>query len=138
MKQTLDMRFIRYLNLFEKVTGVRIKNCFSYNSSIVFAVPSAFMSRAIGAGGKNVKRLTYLLGKKVKMLALPENIGEAEKFISELVKPITFRGLEISGNEIIITGNRQSKAALIGRNKTRLEELKKIVEEFFEKALKIA
>ncbi len=137
MKQTLDMRFIRYLNLFEKVTKVRVKNCFFYNRSIVFAVPFSLMSKAIGISGKNVKKLTYMLGKKVKIVALPKNIEEAERFVSDIVKPVTFKGMEITADKLIITGSRQSKAALIGRNKTRFSELSKIIEEYFGKKLRI-
>jgi len=137
MKQTLDMRLIRYLNLFERVMGVRSKNCFFYNNYVVFAVPSSLVSKAIGEKGKNVKKLITLLGKKIKIVSLPKNIEDAERFISEIVEPVQFKNLEVTQKEIIITAGKQSKAALIGRNKIRFKELKKVVNEFFGKDLKI-
>ena len=137
MKQTLDMRLIRYLNLFERVMGVRSKNCFFYNNYVVFAVPSSLVSKAIGEKGKNVKKLIPLLGKKIKIVSLPKNIEDAERFISEIVEPVQFKNLEVTQKEIIITAGKQSKAALIGRNKIRFKELKKVVNEFFGKDLKI-
>jgi len=135
--QTLDMKFIRYLNLFEKVTRVRTQNCFFYNKTLIFAVPKHLMSKAIGAGGKNVKKLVEILGKKVKIISLPSEDNNIEKFILEVIYPITFKSLEVSENEIVISASTQSKAALIGRNKVRLQELGNMIEEFFGKKLRI-
>ena len=137
MKQTIDMKCMRYLNLFEKITGVRTKNCFSYNNFVIFAVPGALMSRVIGENGKNAKQVSYILGKKVKIVSLPENARETEKFVADIVSPFTFRNLEVTDKEIIIYANKDSKAALIGRNKIKLEELKKIIEEYFGKELRL-
>ncbi len=135
--QTLDILFIRYLNLFEKITGIRIKNCFFYNNFVVFGVPSSLMARAIGEGGMNVKRLSELLKKKIKIVALPENISSAGRFVSAIVNPVRFKNLEIRDEEIIITAGQQNKASLIGRNKARLGELSDIVGHYFNKKLRI-
>jgi len=137
MIQTLDMRVIRYLNLFEKITRVRTNNCFFYNNFIIFAVPFFSVSKAIGEEGRNVKKLVPIVGKKIKIVCLPESIKDARKFISEVVSPLSFNSFGISGEEIIISANRQNKASLIGRNKVRLMELQKIVKEVFGKNLKI-
>lgn len=137
MKQTIDMKFIRYLNLFEKTTGVRCKNCFFYNNFLIFSIPRGLISRAIGSEGKNVKKLANILNKRIKIVALPDNLEDTEKFISEIIKPVQFKTLEITQDEIIISASRQTKASLIGRNKVRLEELKKIIEDFFDKRLRL-
>lgn len=135
--KTLDMRFIRYLNLFEKITKLRIKDCFFYNNAMIFVVPTVFVSKAIGEGGKNVKKLSQILGKRVKIVTLPHDINDAEKFISDIINPVKFKSLEIADNEIIINAGRESKAALIGRNKIRLKEMKMIVKQYFGKELRI-
>jgi NusA-like KH domain protein len=137
IKQTLDMRFIRYLNLFEKITKVRPKHCFFYNNYVVFSVSSVFISKAVGRDGKNVKKLASILNKKIKIISPPKSVGGTEKFISEIIKPSRFKTLEVSQSEIIITADRHTKAVLMGRNKTRLQELKKITQEFFGKDLRI-
>ena len=135
--KTLDMRFIRYLNLFERITRVRTKNCFFYNNLIVFAVPRANVSRAIGREGRNVKRISEIIKKRIKIVVLPHNINDAEEFLSEVVEPVAFKNIEINGDEIIINAGRQSKAALIGRDKVRLKEMKDIVKEYFNKSVRI-
>jgi len=137
MKQIIDMRFIRYLNLFSKITGVESKNCFFYNNFLIFSIPNNLISRAIGKHGKNVKELSGIINKRIKIIALPESMDETERFISEIISPIQFKNLEITQDEVIIYASRQSKAAIIGRNKVRLMELKKIIEEHFGKKLRI-
>ena len=131
MERTLDMQFIRYLNLFEKITRVRIQHCFSYNSTIIFVVPKMVMAKAIGENGKNIKKLTEILERKVKVIAEPEGREDIERFILSIVYPINFKNVDIKDDFLVINAGRQNKAALIGRNKTRLEEMKNILESYF-------
>ncbi len=131
MGKTLDMQLIRYINLFEKVSGIRPKSCFIYNSSIVFTVVPRQISRAIGENGKNVKKLVKILGKKVKIVVEPRSIEDIENFITSIVHPVKVNEIKVNGEEVIINAGRQNKALLIGRNKSRLEEMQKILEEYF-------
>lgn len=95
------------------------------------------MSRAIGEGGKNVRRLSEILSKRIKIISAPNGISDARKFIESIVDPIRFKGLEIRNDDMIATGNTQSKAALIGRNKRRLFEMQKVIKDFFNKDFKV-
>lgn len=131
MERTLDMKFIMYVNLFEKITKIRIQHCFSYNSAIIFVVPEEVMARAIGEQGRNIKKLTEILGRRVKVIAKPEGKQDIERFILSIVHPIRFKNIELKEDSLIINAGRQSKAALIGRNKARLEEMKNILESYF-------
>ncbi len=137
MKQTIDMKLMRYLNLFEKITKIRTNYCFDYNNVLIFIVPANFVSRAIGEKGKNVKKLASLLRKKIKIIAFPEDETKIEKFIISIVEPAAFSSIEIGGEEVIISANRQNKAILIGRNKARFNELDRILREVLNKKLKI-
>lgn len=131
MERTLDMKFIRYLNLFEKVAKIRCQHCFVYNSIIIFLVPRPLMARAIGESGKNVKKLSEILEKKVKIIAIPDGMGEIGKFIMDIVHPVKFKSLEVREGMVVITAGMQSKAALIGRDKKRLEEMREILGQYF-------
>ena len=73
------MKFMRYLNLFEKITKVRTQHCFFYNSTVVFLVPKAEMSKAIGESGKSIKKLSQILEKKVKIITLPSGSEDLQK-----------------------------------------------------------
>ncbi len=89
------MRFIRYLNLFEKITGVRSQHCFDYNSTIVFLVPQQFVAIAIGENGKKKKKLAEILGRKARVIAIPSGIKDIERFVVTIVSPLKFKSLEV-------------------------------------------
>mgnify|MGYP001602893018 FL=1 len=137
MVNTIDMQDMRHLNLFEKITRIRTRFCFKYNENIIFCVPKNFVSKAVGEGGKNVKKLGEILRRRIKIITAPNGIEDARVFFESVVSPTTFKELEVKGNEIIITAGSQSKAALIGRNKRRILELQKIAQDFFGKELKV-
>ena len=73
----------------------------------------------------------------MKIIKDANGIEDAERFVEDIVNPVTFVSLEIREDEIIITAGMRSKAALLGRNKRRLAELKIILEDNFGKELKI-
>lgn len=137
MVNTIDMQEIRYLNLFEKMTGVRTNFCFKYNETIVFCVPKPVLLKAIGPGSKNIRRMSEVLERKIKVVPQPRGLQDAEFFIRAVTNPTTFRNFEVKDNEIIITGG-DNKAMLIGRNKKRLLEMQDIVKDFFGKEFRVA
>lgn len=136
MVNTLDMQEIRYLNLFENIMRVRTRFCLKYNEALVFCVPHPLVPKAVGEGGKNIRKMSEILGKRIKVVASPRGIQDAEYFIKTVVNPVTFKRIEIKDDEVIITGGK-NKAALIGRNKRRFFEMQKIVRGFFKKDYRI-
>ncbi len=137
MVNTLDMKDLRYLKLFEKVTNLRTHYCFEYNNTIIFCVPKEFVSKAIGPEAKNLRRINEIIKKRVKVIAIPRNSEDIKKFIELVVSPVTFKDLEILEDEIILNAGTQSKAALIGREKRRLIEMQRITKDFFKKNFRI-
>ena len=123
MVNTINMQDMRYLNLFGKITRVNTRFCFKYNETIVFCVPRRLVSKAIGKNGENVKKMSEILRKKIKIIKKPEGIQDAKTFIEDIISPVKFRDIEVKDKEIIITAGSQSKAALIGRNKRRFLEM---------------
>jgi len=133
MAGTIDMQLMRYINLFSRTTKVPTTKCFIYNNQIVFAVPKAKVSVAIGKGADNVKKLNGILRKKIKVVAMPasdnrEGIG---KFVEAVVAPVEFNKVEVKENSVTINAGRQSKAALIGRGRQRERELSEVLKNFF-------
>ena len=131
------MQHMRYLNLFGKITRVSTRYCFKYNEALVFCVPKRLIFQAFGENAKNAKQMSQILGKRIKIIAVPKDVKDAKSFISAIVSPVTFRKLEITPSEIILTAGSQSKAALIGRNKRRFLEMQKIVKDFFKREFRI-
>ena len=137
MVNTLDMRDLRYLNLFEKVTGIRTHYCFEYNNAVIFCVPRELVSTAIGPDVRNLRRISEIIKKRVKVIPIPKAPQDIRRFIELIVSPVTFKDLEVSEDEIILNAGSQSKAALIGRDKRRLIEMQKITKDFFKKDFRI-
>ena len=125
------MQFIRYANLFNRVTRISTNHCFEYNNAIVFAVPRALVSRAIGPDNQNLKRLNQVLGKKVKIVAIPHGREDITNFVSVITYPVRFKGIEIKEDFATINASNQSKASLIGRNKVRLNEMTNVLGQYF-------
>ena len=137
MTSTINMQDMRHLNLFERITKIRTRFCFKYNETIFFCVPKPLISRAIGGEGMNVKKISEILGRKIKVIAQPDKKYQVKEFIQDIISPVTFKDLQITENEIVLTAGSPNKAALIGRNKRRLLEMKKIIKDFFEKDFRI-
>lgn len=138
MTKTFDMQFIRYINLFGRVTRISPKHCFSYNNMLVFVVPKEAVSSAIGPDNVNLKKLSDILGKRIRVLAQPMGSKDLIPFIQTLVSPIQFEKLEVVENPnnptkeaIITTAGRENKAMLIGRERAREAELKEILDQYF-------
>jgi len=137
MVNTINMQDMRYLNLFEKIMKVRTRFCFRYNDAIIFSVPKELVAKSIGENGRNVKKMSEILRKRIKVVPSPRGIMDVGAFINSIVSPLTIKGVEVKNNEIIVSGGK-NKAALIGRNKRRLLEMQKIVKDFFGKDVRIA
>ena len=94
------------------------------------------MARAIGENGRNIKRMSEILGKKIKIVAAPKGIGDVKIFIRAVVSPVAPKNIEIKDNEVVVAGG-SNKAALIGRNKRRLLEMQKIIKDYFGKEFRV-
>ena len=125
------MQLIRYANVFNRVTRIRSNHCFPYNNAIVFAVPRVLVVKAIGLDNKNLKILSEILKRKIKIVAIPNGKDDIENFVSVITNPVRFKGIEIRNGEAIISASPQSRASLIGRGKIRLEEMQDILEQYF-------
>ena len=131
MVKVLSMQFIRYVNLFSKITRIRTNHCFEYNNAIVFAVPRNLVSRALGQNNENLRRLNEVLGRRVKIVAIPHGREDIENFVSIITYPVKFKAIEIKDDNAVISAGSQSKAILIGRNKCRLNEMQNVLSQYF-------
>ena len=137
MTNILDMQDLRYLNLFAKITKVDTRYFFEYNNMLVFCVPKNLIQKALGQNAENLKKISSVIGKRIRIVAYPEEIGNAREFIKNIINPLTFNDLEITADEIILIAGRMNKALLIGREKKRLNEMKNIVKYFFKREFRI-
>ncbi|MBU0466335.1 MAG: KH domain-containing protein [Nanoarchaeota archaeon] len=134
----IDMRAMRYINLLDKIAKVKTRKCFVHNNILFFAVNGKSVSRAIGPAASNIKNIQEKIGKKVRIIREDEGLDDVKRFIEDIVSPVRLKSVEVKEGCIVITaGNNQNKASLIGRNKRRYLELKKILQDFYHLDLKI-
>jgi transcription antitermination factor NusA-like protein len=138
MNNTLDMQDIRHLNLFSQITKINTRFCIHYNGTLIFCVPKSLVKKSLGENGKNIKKMSEILNKRIRVIPIPRGNGDIKFFIEDIIKPLTFKSIEVKKDEVIInSSNIQNKATLMGREKKRLFELQKAVKEYFNKELKI-
>ena len=133
MVRTLDMQFIRYMNLFSKISKVRASHCFSYNNMLIFVVPKFKVKIAIGKDNKNLENLSKVLRKKVRIVAEPtsKESADIEHFVKTIISPVEYNTFELKEGQVTITAGREGKARLIGRQRIRQKELQEILEQYF-------
>lgn len=131
MVKTIDMQSMRHINLFKKVCGVSTTDCFDYNNYLVFAVRRSQVSKAIGNNGMNIKKLSIILRRRIKVIPLPNGLSDLKDFIVALTDDVPINSIELKDSAVIIGANKQSKAMLIGRNRAREEELEAILSRLF-------
>lgn len=99
---------------------------------LVFIVAQFAVDQAIGRENTNLKRISEVIGKRVRIIAEPKSRKDIERFIKILVSPVEFQSLEVKDDEVIITAGMENKAMLIGRQRAREQELKEILAQYFQ------
>ncbi|MEK7135007.1 MAG: hypothetical protein AAB735_01170, partial [Patescibacteria group bacterium] len=76
--------------------NVRTRFCFRYNDAIIFSVPSELVAKSIGENGRNVREMSEILGKRIRVIASPRGLHDAENFIRALVATLTIKSIKIT------------------------------------------
>ncbi len=113
------------MNLFEKITHSKLKDCIVSDNLIVFIVEQNEMAKAIGKHGSTVRNLEETFKKKIKIV---EFSPEVKSFIKNLVADV----VEEEGTFIIIPSDVKTRGLLIGRNASILRSNEAIVKRHFE------
>ncbi len=122
----LSAESIRYLTLFESITGASIKDCIVQDDKIIFVVKKGDMGIAIGKGGINIERIRELIGKKVEVI---EHSDDPVEFIVNIFKPIkvNVKLIEREGKKIAqINVNPQYKGLVIGKGGKNINKAKEL------------
>jgi len=129
IKMKIDNALIQYINLFEKITRTRVKDCIQDNDKLIFIVEEGEISKALGKNGINIKKIASLTKKKLKVIDFNSKI---ERFIKNLINPVQAEKIEVKDNVVeIFVSSRQDKGLLIGRDRNNLKFLKSMLEKYF-------
>jgi len=127
---------LRYLSLFESITGAQAKDCIIDNekSRILFVVKEGQMGLAIGKNGSNVKRLSRLLGKNVEVI---EHAEKPEDLIRNSLLPAKVHSVKIvrspEGKTIaFVTVNPSEKGIAIGKDGSKILRARILAKRYFD------
>ena len=137
MKIKYDLQFIKFINLFENVTGAQVKDCFFFKEILTFVVNEGEMGKALGKKKANAMKLERMLNRKIKIVEFNPDVLQ---FTGNLISPL--KADSITEEEGIVTmssNDEKTKGLLIGAKAQNLRAYEAIVQKYFEniKELKV-
>ena len=127
---------MRYIALFESITGASVKDCVidEDQGRIIFVVNEGQVGVAIGRGGRNIRALERMTGKKHEIIEYSE---EPVQFIKNALKPAVVKEIRITerpdGKTIaVVTVNPRDKGVAIGKNGRNAERLRFLAKRYFQ------
>ena len=129
-----DMQVIGLINVFEKATGAKVKDCFNEGETLVFIVHPKELRKALEHNGEKIKRLSAITQKRIKVIEFNEDVL---KFILNLLYPLRPQ-VSIEEDHITIKGKDiKEKGLIFGREKTNFKRIQGIVNKYFKVELKV-
>lgn len=133
--KVITAEIMGYINLFESVTRARVKDCYQSNEALMFVVYEGEAGKAIGRNGENIKRLTQLTKKRIKVVEFSE---DPLKLVSNLILPFKAEVRFLDEKTILIEGRgAKFKQAVLGPERKNLKELQTIVLNYFNIEIKV-
>lgn len=119
---------IRYIALFENMTGAMVKDCIidGENNKVIFVVKNGDMGLAIGKGGSTVSKVQKAVDKGVEVIELSD---DSIQFIKNLLSPAELKSVKITQNKsgekvAIVNADNINKRIAIGKNGVNIERAK--------------
>ena len=124
----LNLQSIQQINLFENVTGAKVKDCIN-DEELIFIIEEGNIKRALGKDNANIKKLESLLKKNIKLIAYSRDVI---KFVINLIYPVKPDNIDLKDDVIYITINdAKLKGRVYGRGRERLKKLELIIKKYF-------
>lgn len=124
MSITYDQRTIGVIATFEKLTNTTVKNCVM-ESTVLFVVKEGDAGKAIGKQGMNIKKLSALLKKPVRVVEYSEDPVQFVKNLTKNTNSKVYKGT--NGEVIIQPSTGKDKGLILGRDKQHLKMLQDLV-----------
>ena len=127
---------MRYIALFESITNASAKDCIvdEEQGRVIFVVNEGQIGAAIGRGGRNIRTLERMTGKKHELIEYSE---DAAQFIKNALKPAAVKEVRISERTdgktmAVVTVNPKDKGVAIGKNGKNAERLRFLAKRYFQ------
>jgi N utilization substance protein A len=119
---------IRYIGLFESLTGATIMDCILEDDKgrVVYVVKEGEVGLAVGRSGANIQRVRDLIGKSVEVI---EYSDDPTSFVKNILRPAQIRSAHISQrkgdkNVVMLDIPKKDRGIAIGKNGKNIERAK--------------
>ncbi len=134
--QKIDLKIIGYINTFEKITKIHPIEFKENNGQLVFIVKEDQVKKAVGKGGINIKKLSNLFNKRIKVVEYSKN---PEKFFLNLIHPIIVKTMELTETQLLIRPDSiEDKSKIIGKNGKNLEFINSLMYQHHKTKIRMA
>jgi len=134
MAVTLSDEARRYIALFDDQTDVPAVDCLVDDEldRLAFVVPPGTMGRAIGPGGKHVRRVESTLGRDVTVV---EHADTAADFVANALAPAAVYNVTISENDTTVAYaevDQDDRGVAIGKGGARIDLARRLAKRHFD------
>ncbi len=125
---------IRYISLFESITGAMATDCVIFDDMnlIIFVVKPGQLGLAIGRGGANIRRLKKFLNRNIKVI---EYSDDPRKFLENSMYPANIKSIRISKRDnkeiAIVEVDPKDKGMVIGKNGKNIQQIRYLAKRYF-------
>ncbi len=125
----LSTEGIRYIALFESLTGARARDCFEdiSNNRLIFVVKGGDMGLAIGKGGEHINRVKKTIGKHIEII---EHSDDPVEFVKNAFHPVSIKNVNLVTKDdkriAYVEVLTKEKGLAIGRDGKNIEKVKKL------------
>lgn len=127
---------MRYIALFQDITGAVVKDCIVDNSEnrIIFLVRPGDMGLAIGRNGINIKRIRKIIGKNIEVVEYSDKLEELAK---NALAPARVRSVKVvprhDGKKVVyVDVDPRDKGIAIGKAGRNVARAKLILKRYFD------
>jgi len=134
-KIRLTSEEMRYIALFESITGATSKDCLidDKNDRIIFVAKEGEMGLAIGKAGKNINMLRKMTGRQIEVV---ENAETPEQLIKNSLSPARIREIRITEKPekkiVVVEVEPRDKAIAIGKNGRTIDKTRMLAKRYFQ------
>ncbi|MCX9013322.1 MAG: NusA-like transcription termination signal-binding factor [Candidatus Methanoperedens sp.] len=119
---------IRYIALFESLTGAQAKDCYEdTDGRLIFVVKNGNMGIAIGKGGEHINRVKKSIGKNIEII---EHSDDPVEFVKNAFHPVSVKKVDVVSKDdkriAYVEVLTKEKGLAIGRDGKNIEKIKKI------------